>query len=169
MNQNFPKPYEPFGGDINVEVDLSSYATKTDIKNISHIDTSSFALKSNLASLKTKVDKLDINKLKSLSNNLSNLKRKVDKLDIDKLALFPVDLSKLSNVVKNEVVKKTEYHAKIKNIEDKTPDITNLATKAILNTKMNQDKTEVPSISGLATTSVLTAVENKLPNVSNLV
>ena len=60
MSQYFPKPYEPFGGYINVKVDLSSYATKTDIKNILHIDTSSFALKSNLASLKTEVDKLNI-------------------------------------------------------------------------------------------------------------
>ena len=59
MSQYFPKPYEPFGGDINVKVDLSNYATKTDIKNISYIDTSSFALKSNLASLKTELDKLD--------------------------------------------------------------------------------------------------------------
>ena len=63
MSQYFPKPYEPFSGDINVKVDLSNYATKEDIKNISHVDTSSFALKSNLASLKTKVDKLGINKL----------------------------------------------------------------------------------------------------------
>ena len=62
---------------------MSNYTTKTDIKSISHIDTSSFALKSNLANLKTEVDKLDINKLKSLSNNLSNLKSKVDKLYID--------------------------------------------------------------------------------------
>ena len=83
MSQYLPKSYEPFGGDINVKVDLSNYATKTDIKNISHVDTSSFALKSNLASLKTEVDKLDI----------------------DKLAPVPVDLSKLSDVVKN-VVKK---------------------------------------------------------------
>ena len=82
--QYFPKPYEPFGGDINVEVDLSNYATKTDIKNISHVDTSSFKLKSNLASLKTELDKLDI----------------------DKSAPVPVDLSKLSDVVKNDVVKK---------------------------------------------------------------
>ena len=63
MSQYFPKPYEPFGGDINVKVYLSNYATKTDIKNISHVDTSRFALKSNLASLKTEVDKLDIDKL----------------------------------------------------------------------------------------------------------
>ena len=56
MSQYFPKPYEPFGGDFDVRVDLSNYATKTDIKNISHIDTLSFALKSNLASSKTEVD-----------------------------------------------------------------------------------------------------------------
>ena len=66
MSQYFRKPYEPFGGVINVKVDLSNYATKTDIKNISHVDTSSFALKSDLARLKTEVDKLDIDKLKSL-------------------------------------------------------------------------------------------------------
>ena len=63
MSQYFPKPYEPFGGDINVEVELSSYATKTDLKNISHVDVSSFALKPNLASPKTEVNKLDIDKL----------------------------------------------------------------------------------------------------------
>ena len=119
MSQYFPKSYEPFGRDINVKVDLSNYATKTDIKNISYIDTSSFALKSNLASLKTEADKLGIDKVRSLPTNLSNLKSKVDKFNIDKLTPLPVDLSKLSNVVKNEVVKKIEYNAKIKNIEDK--------------------------------------------------
>ena len=136
MSQYFPKLYEQFGGDINVNVDLSNYATKTDIKNISHVNTSSFALKSNLASLKTEVDKLDTNKLKILPHNLSNLKNKVNKLDIDKLVPVPVDLSKFSNAVKNDVVKKTEYNTKIKNIEDKIADICNLATKTILNTKI---------------------------------
>ena len=63
MSQYFPKPYEPFGGDINVKVDLSNYATKAAIKNISQVDTSKFALKTNLASLKTEVGKLDIDKL----------------------------------------------------------------------------------------------------------
>ena len=87
MSKFFPEPYEPFGGDINVTVDLSNYATKTDIKNISHVDTSSFALKTNLANLKTEVDKLDIDKLKPV----------------------PTDLSKLSNLVKNDVVKKDVY------------------------------------------------------------
>ena len=121
MSQYVPKPYEPFGGDINVKVDLSNYGIKTDIKNILHIDTLSFALKSNLASLKTEVDKLDNDKFKNLLNDLSNLKNKVDKLDINKLAPVLVDLSELSKVVKNDVVKKAEYNAKIKNIEDKIP------------------------------------------------
>ena len=136
MSKYFPKPYEPFDGDINVKVDLSNYATKTNIKNISQVDTSSFTLKSNLASLKTEVDQLNIDNLKSLPNKLINLKSKVDKLNIDELARISisVDLSKLSNVVKIEDVKKTEYNIKIKNIEDKIPDITNLATKNILNT-----------------------------------
>ena len=63
MSQYSPKPYEPFGGNINVKVDLSNYATEDDIKNITYADTSSFALKTNLANLKTEVDKLDIDKL----------------------------------------------------------------------------------------------------------
>ena len=67
MSQYFPKPYEPFGWDINAKVDLSNYATKTNIKIILHIDTSSFTLKSNLDSLKNEVDKLDIDKFKSLT------------------------------------------------------------------------------------------------------
>ena len=98
MSQYFPKPYEAFGGDINVKVHLSNYATKADIKNISHVDISSFELKTNLASLKTEVDTLDIGKL----------------------APAPVDLSKLSDIVKNDVVKKTDYDkmvAKVNNIE----------------------------------------------------
>ena len=66
MSQYFPKPYEPFGRDINVTVDLSNYATKDDIKNITHVDTSNFALKTNLANLRSEVDKLDFNKLKPI-------------------------------------------------------------------------------------------------------
>ena len=87
MSKYFPKPFRSFGENINVKVDLSNYATRTDLKNITHADTSSFALKRNLACLKTEVDKLDS----------------------DKLAPVPVDLSKLSDVVKNYVVKKTVY------------------------------------------------------------
>ena len=106
MSQYFPKPYELFGGDIKVKVDLSNHTTKADIENINHIDISSFTLKTNLASLKTDVDKLDIDKLKILPNNLSKIKTEVDKLDTGILATVPVYLSKLTNVVKDEVVKK---------------------------------------------------------------
>ena len=79
MSQYFPKPYEPFGGDINVKVDLSNYATKSDLKNATGIDTSKLAVKSDLVSLKAEVDKLDIDKLRNIPTNLSNLKSKVDK------------------------------------------------------------------------------------------
>ena len=96
MSQYFPKPYEPFGGDINVKVDLSNYATKIDLKNVSHVDVNSFALKSNLANLKTEVDKLDI----------------------DKSTPVPNDLAKLSNVVKNYAVKKTEYNKLVTKVND---------------------------------------------------
>ena len=71
MSQYFPKPYDPFSGDINVKVDLSNYATKAGIKNISHVDTSGFAFKTNLANLKTEVDKLDIDKLVPVPTDLS--------------------------------------------------------------------------------------------------
>ena len=112
MSQYFPKPYEPFGGDINVKVDLSNYATKADIKNISHVDTSSFALKTNLASLKTEVDELDI----------------------DKLVPAPVDLGKLSDVVKTDVVKKDVYDkfiSKVGNVD---------TSGYVLKTKYDTDK-----------------------------
>ena len=82
MSQYFPKPFRSFEGNINVKVDLSNYATKTDLKNVTNFNTSSFALKTNLASLKTEVDKLNT----------------------DKLVAVPVDLSKLSYAVKNDVL-----------------------------------------------------------------
>ena len=79
---------------------MSNYATKADFKNVTGVDTSDFAIKTDLANLKSDVDKLDINKLKNVPTNLSNLKSKVDKLDVEKLVPVPVDLSKLSVVVK---------------------------------------------------------------------
>ena len=85
MSQYFPKPFNShFGDSIKVKIDLSNYATKTDLKNVTHVDTLSFALKTKLASLKTAVDKLDI----------------------EKLAPVPVDLSNLSDVVKKSCCKK---------------------------------------------------------------
>ena len=98
MSQYFPKPYEPFSGDINIKVHLSNYATLKYLKEAAGINTSNFARKSNLASLKTEVEKLDI----------------------DKLVPIPVDLSKLSDVVKNDVEKKNEYNklvTKVNNID----------------------------------------------------
>ena len=98
-----------------------------------------------LASLKSIVDKLDIDKLKNVPSNLSNLKSKVDKLDVDKLLPVPVDLSKLSDLVKTNVIKKDVYiyiyNAMIKNIEDKIPDITNWAANTTLNAQINETKT----------------------------
>ena len=132
MSEFFPEPKFSWGR-VKVELDLSNYATKADLKNAAGVDTSKFAKKVDLANLKSNVDKLDIDKLKNVPTNLSNLKSKVDKLDVDKLVPVPVDLSKLSDVVKNDVVKKDVYNAKIKNIEDKIPDITNLATNSSLN------------------------------------
>ena len=164
MSQYFPTPYEPFGGDINVKVDLPNYATKADIKNISHVDSSRFALKTNLASLKAEVDKLDI----------------------DKLAPVSVDLSKLSDVVKN-AVKKADYNAKITKIENKVPDVSNFATKTALttvenkildtsglvkktdyNAKITEIENKIPNVSNLATKTALTTVENKIPDITNL-
>ena len=126
MIRYFPKPYEPFSGDINVKVDFLNYATKADIKNMLHVYTLSFALKTNLASLKTEFDKLDI----------------------DKLVPVLVDLSKLSDVVKNDVVKKDVYDklvAKVNSID---------TTASVLKTKYDTDKLEL---------------ENKLPDTTGLV
>ena len=103
-------------------------------------------LKSDLANLKSDVDKLDIDKLKNVPTNLRNSKSKVDKLDVDKLVPAPVDLSKLSDAVRNDIVKKDVYNAKIKNIEDKIPDITNLATNITLIGKINEVKKEISTI-----------------------
>ena len=139
MSQYFPEP-KSLGGKVKVELDLSNYATKTDLKNATGIDTSSFAKKVDLANLKSNVDKLDIDKLKNVPTNLSNLKSKVDKLDVDKLVSVPVDLSKLSDAVKNDVVTKDVCNAKTKIIEDKISDITNLATNTTLNAKINEVK-----------------------------
>ena len=168
MSQYFPKLCESFGRDINVKVDLSNYATKADIKNISHVDTSSFALKTNLA----------------------NLKAEVDKLGIDKLAPVPVDLSKLSDVVKTDVVKKDVYgklFAKVNNIntsafvlktkydmdqselENKIPDTSGFVKKTDYNAKIADIEGRIPNVSNLVTKTALTTVENKIPDVSSLV
>ena len=141
--------------------------TKADIKYIAHVDTTHVALKTNLANLKTEVDKLDINKLVPV----------------------PTDLSKLSNVVKNDVIKKTEYNKlfnKVNNIytsrfilktkydadklklENKIPSISNLARKSNYNIKITELENKTPDISNLATKAAITTIENKIPNISVL-
>ena len=84
------------------------------------------------------------------------------------MTLVPIDLSKLSNVVKNDILKKDVYNAKIKNIEDKIPDNTNLATNTNLSAKTNEAKGKIPSITNLATTTAFTAVGNEIPYINNL-
>ena len=158
-----------------MELDLSNYAIKTDLKNVTHVDVSSFASKTNLASLKTEVDKLDA----------------------DKLVPVPNDLAKLSNVVKNDVVKKTEYNKlvtktngidtinfvlktkyekdgsdfedKINKVDKKIPDVSDLVKKTNFNAKITEVEDKIPNTTGLATSSALTAVENKIPGLSSLV
>ena len=172
-------PYRNSSNNVKVELDLTNYATKTDLKNITHVDFSSFASKTNLAALKTEVDKIDVDKLKTT----------------------PTDLAKLSNVVKNDVVKETDYNAKVTSIEgqiagvtknttDNLNDITKLkavdTSNFVLKTKFSADintlddkidgvEKEIPDISGLATktslndylktsafTSKVTEVESKI-------
>ena len=120
MSTYYP-PYKISSSNIKVELDLTNYATKTDLKNITHTDVSSFASKTNSAALKTEVDKIDTDKLKTV----------------------PDDLAKLSNVVKNEIVKKTDFSAddyvkktkfspdtKIDKVDKKVPGVCNVATKS---------------------------------------
>ena len=159
-NQYYP-PYKSSSNNIKVELDLRNYATKKDINDITHVDVSGFASKTNLAALKTEVDKIDADKLKTV----------------------PVDLAKLSNAVKNEIVKKRDYNTKVTNIEnqiagvtkntlDNLADITKLkavdANNFVLKTKLTSDVTtlenkidtvdkKTPDISGLATKTSLTS------------
>ena len=163
MIQCFPKAFRSFGENINFKVDLPNYATKADIKNVTHVDTSSLALKINLASLKAEVDKLDI----------------------DKLVPVPVDLSKLSDIVKHDAVKKTVYdklaakvniessryvlktiyQRDIAELEKKISDVTDLVKE----TKLVELENKIPDVSGLAIKTALTAGENNIPDVSSLV
>ena len=95
-------PYKSSSSNVKVELDLINYATKTDLKNITHVDVSNFASKTNLAALKTEVDKVDVDKLKTV----------------------PVDLAKLTNAVENDLVEKTVYNTKVTSIETQIADIT---------------------------------------------
>ena len=141
MSQYFPKLFRSFGGNINVKVDLSNYATKNDLKNVTHVDASSFALKTNLARLKTEIDKLDVRKLTAVSVDLSKLSNVVDKKALyDKLA------AKVNYIDTSDFVLKTKYQTHNAELEKKTPNATDFVKKV-----------------------KLTELENKTPNVSSLV
>ena len=153
MSQCFTKPYKTFDRDINVKVDLSIYVTKVDIKNISHVGTSSFALKTNLANLKTEVDKLDI----------------------DKLVPVPVDLSKLSDVVKNDVVKKTVYDklvAKVNSIDTSAFVLKTYDTDKKYDTDKTELEKKISDTSGLVKktdyNTNIAEIERKVHDVTNL-
>ena len=133
MSTYYP-PYKSSSQNIKVELDLTNYATKTDLKNITHVDVSSFASKTNLAALKTEVDKIDVDKLKTA----------------------PVDLAKLTNAIENDLVKKTDNNTKVTSIEtqiagltkntvDNLADITKLkaidTNSFVLKTKLASDVT----------------------------
>ena len=168
MSQYFPKPYERFGGDINVTVDLSNYATKDDIKKITHEDTSSFALKTNLANLKTEVDKLDIDKLVTVPADLSKLSNVV-KNDVVKKTMYDKLVAKVNNINTSALVKKTDCNTKITEIEDKIPDSSSFVKKTDYNTRITEIEGKIPDINNLATRTALTTVENKIPSISSLV
>ena len=141
MSAYYP-PYRSSSDNVKVELDLSNYATKTDLNNITHVDVSSFASKTNLTALKTEVDKIDIDKLKTV----------------------PDDLAKLTNVVKNEVVKKTDFSVDTYVTRTKFSTDTNT-----LDDKIDKVEKKIPDISGLATRSNVTTLVNNLNNkIDNL-
>ena len=186
MTQYFPTTSN-HKENIKVEIDLSNYAAKKDINDITHLDNSNFPLKTNLSSLKTEVDKLDIDKLGTVPVDLSKLSNavkndvvkknvydklvaKVDNIDTSHFVLktnFNTKFTRLENKIPNTsgLVKKTNGNTKITELENKIPDISNLATKTALTTVENK----IPSISNLATKTALTTVENKIPNITGLV
>ena len=163
MSPYFPKPFRSFGGNINVKVDLSNYATKTDLKNVTHVDTSSFALKTNLASLKTEVDKLGIDKLAPVPVDLSKLSDVV-KNDVVQKAFYDKLVAKVNNIDTSDFILKTKYQTEKKKLEKEISNVSNLVKK----TTLTELENKIPDVSSLATKPALTAVE-KIPSVSNLV
>ena len=105
MSEYFPEPTSS-GGRVEVELDLSNYGTKVELKNATGADTSRFARSGDLTNLKSDIDELHIDKLRNVPTNLRNLKSKTDQLDANELVPVSVDLSKLSDVLKNDIVKK---------------------------------------------------------------
>ena len=169
MSQYFPKPFNShFGDSIKVKTDLSNYATKTDIKNISDVDTSSFALKTNLASLNTEVDKLDIDKLKPILDDLSKLNNVV-KNDVIKKIVYNKLVEKVDNIDTSDFVLKAKYNTDKTEFKNKISDTSSHVKKTNYNTKITELENKIPDISNLLTKIALTAIENRIPTVSNLV
>ena len=164
MSQYFPKPFRSFGGNINVKVDLSNYATKTDLKNVTHVDTSSFALKTNLASLKTEVDKLDIDKLAPVLVDLSKLSDVV-KNDVVKKAVYDQLAAKVNNIDTSAFVLKTKYQTDKIELQKKIPDVADFAKK----TKLTELEHKIPDVGSFATKTAVSAIQNKIPSVSSLI
>ena len=163
MSQYFPDLFRNFGGNINVKVDLSNYPTKVDLKNVTLVDTSSFALKANLANLKTEVDELDIDKLVPVPVDLNKLtdvvKNDAEKTVHDKL------VAKVNNIDTNDFELKTKYNTDKTEFENKIPDVTDFVKKA----KLTELENKILDVSNLATKTALIAVENKISIVSNSV
>ena len=125
MSQYFPKPFRNFGRNINVKVDLSNYAAKADIKNVTHVDTSTFALK-NLASLKTEVAKLNIDKLVPVPVDMSKLSDWIVKNDVAKKAIYDKLVENVNKIDTSGFVLKTKYQTDKAESENKIPDVTDL-------------------------------------------
>ena len=155
MSQYFPKPYKSFERNINVKVYLSNYTVTTDLKNILYVDTSSFALKTNLASLKTEVDKLYIDKLVPVPVNLSKISDVV-KNDVVKKNVYDRLVAKVNNIDSNAFVLKTKYQTDKTELEKEIPDKTNLVKQI----KVTDLENKISVVSGFATKSALNAVEN---------
>ena len=167
MSEYFPNPLRSCREKINVRVDLSNYATKADIKNITHVDTSGFALKTNLANLKTEVDKLDIDKLRPLLHDVSKLSNVVTN-EVVKKSTYDKLVAKLNNIDTSGFLLTTKYDRDKTKLENKIPDTNGLVKKTNYNTKITELENQIPDISNLATKAALTTVENKIPDISNL-
>ena len=170
MSKCFPESFRSFERNINIKLDLSNYATKSDIRNISYVDTSSFALKTNLSSLKTEADKLDIDKLVPVPVDLGKLSDVV-KIDVVKKTVYDKLVTKVDNIDTSDFVLKAKYDTDKSELENEIPDTSGLIkkTKINYNTKITDIEGKIPDINNLATKTALNTVENKIPDVSNLV
>ena len=168
MIRYFRRRYKRFNRDTNAKVDLSNYVTTTELKNISHVDVSSFALKSNLASLKTEVDKINADKLKTVSVDLVKLSNVV-KNNVVKMTEYNKLVTLVDNIDTTNFVKKTKYEKDGTDFEDKInkrdikiPGVSSLVKKTDFNTKVTVIEGKILDVSSLVTKSALTVVENKI-------